>query len=207
MPRLDTGKTRYQEIRGHFHQHACSAKVAGPAHSGDNSGAELLLDLIEEGQASAQLSQNPTINSRLLALKLPNAEKRVKQLTAQLPSLDAEIQRLIVTRKREFSYKTTSIQTGAKVFEKHCATCHQIDGKGPLIGPQLDGIGNQGLERLVEDLLDPNRNVDVAFRTTTIVTTSGKVYTGLFRREEGTTLILVDNKGKKFSILKSDVDE
>ena len=35
---------------------------------------------------------------------------------------------------------------------------------------------------------------------TTIVTTSGKVYTGLFRREEGATLIFVDNKGKEFTI-------
>ncbi|MCH7988059.1 MAG: HEAT repeat domain-containing protein, partial [Planctomycetes bacterium] len=175
--------------------------------SGDNSGAELLLDLIEEGHASTRLLQNPTIKARLLALKIPKAEERIKQLTSQLPSLNAEIQKLIETRKREFSNRTTSIQTGVKVFEKNCAACHQIDGKGPLIGPQLDGIGNRGLERLVEDLLDPNRNVDVAFRMTTIVATSGKVYTGLFRREEGAVLILVDNKGKEFSVSKSDVDE
>jgi hypothetical protein len=31
MSRRDARKTRYHEIRGRFHSHACSAKVAGPA--------------------------------------------------------------------------------------------------------------------------------------------------------------------------------
>ena len=34
------------------------------------------------------------------------------------------------------------------------------------IAPHLDGIGNRGLERLLEDVLDPNRNVDQLFRAT-----------------------------------------
>ena len=33
-----------------------------------------------------------------------------------------------------------------------------------MVGPQLDGVGTRGLERLIEDVLDPNRNVDPAFR-------------------------------------------
>ena len=56
-------------------------------------------------------------------------------------------------------------------------------------------------------MLDPNRNVDVNFRTTTVVTKAGKIFSGLTRREEGATLVLVDNKGQEFTVPLADIDE
>jgi putative heme-binding domain-containing protein len=96
---------------------------------------------------------------------------------------------------------------GQELFKKNCAVCHQISGQGAVIGPQLDGIGLRGTERLLEDVLDPNRNVDVAFRTTTIALNSGKVFAVLVRREEGETLIAVDQMGKEIQIPKSEIDQ
>ena len=78
---------------------------------------------------------------------------------------------------------------------------------GGLIAPQLDGIGNRGLERIVEDVVDPNRNVDVAFRYSTIATVSEDTLTGLYRREEGELLVFADAAGNEFSVSKSDVAE
>jgi putative heme-binding domain-containing protein len=93
------------------------------------------------------------------------------------------------------------------VFTKHCAACHKIADQGALVGPQLDGIGNRGLDRLLEDVLDPNRNVDVAFRTTTIRTADGRVLSGLVRRDEGQQLVLADAQGKEFTVPKSEIEE
>ena len=76
-----------------------------------------------------------------------------------------------------------------------------------MIGPQLDGIGNRGLDRLLEDVLDPNRNVDVAFRTTTLRLSDGRVISGLVRREEDQQLVLADAQGKEFSIAKNEIEE
>ena len=104
-------------------------------------------------------------------------------LTAKLPPANAVLDALIVDRRRGFARAATSAERGLTVFTKHCATCHQLEGKGSLVGPQLDGIGNRGLDRLLEDLLDPNRNVDVAFRTTTLRLIDGRVLSGLVRRE------------------------
>ena len=93
------------------------------------------------------------------------------------------------------------------MFEKHCGNCHQVGGKGAKVGPQLDGIGLRGLDRLLEDTLDPNRNVDEAFRTTKLVLLSGKAVEGLFLREEGAVFVLADEKGKDVRVPKKDVDE
>ena len=97
--------------------------------------------------------------------------------------------------------------SGAKVFEKHCAVCHQIAGKGARVGPQLDGIGTRGLDRLMEDILDPNRNVDQTLRVTNLALKNGQIVSGLLLREEGEVLILADSQGKEVRVPKSSVDE
>jgi putative heme-binding domain-containing protein len=85
--------------------------------------------------------------------------------------------------------------------------CHQLDKVGALVGPQLDGVGNRGADRLIEDILDPNRNVDNAFRTTLVILNDGDVQSGLFRREEGETVVLADSTGKEISIPKKEIKE
>ena len=77
------------------------------------------------------------------------------------------------------------VRPGSAGIREELHNCHQIGGKGSKIGPQLDGIGIRGLDRLLEDVLDPNRNVDQAFRLTTLVLKNGQVIAGLLLKEEG----------------------
>jgi putative heme-binding domain-containing protein len=89
---------------------------------------------------------------------------------------------------------------GAKIFAQSCAVCHQIAGQGKIVGPQLDGIGSRGLDRIIEDVLDPNRNVDPSFRYTTFVMANNDVITALPKRQEGDALVVTDTTGKEITI-------
>jgi putative heme-binding domain-containing protein len=60
---------------------------------------------------------------------------------------------------------------------------------------------------LLEDILDPNRNVDQAFRATTIVHSNGQIANGLVLREEGEVVILADAQGKEVRIPKAAIEE
>jgi len=62
------------------------------------------------------------------------------------------------------------------------------------------------LERLLEDTLDPHRNVDHSFRTTSLHMKAGQVLQGLVLREEGSVVILADNQGKEQRIEKSRIE-
>ena len=68
------------------------------------------------------------------------------------------------------------------------------------------GLGKRGVDRVLEDVLDPNRNVDAAFRTTILRLKGGDSTAGLFRREEGELLVLADSAGKEVSVRKADVE-
>ena len=183
-------------------QHALAERLLATS-----AGAEALLAAIEQGHASPRILTRPAIQLRLLTHGREDWNARIKKLTANLPPEDAATKSLIDERVRSFDSETADVKRGAALFQKHCANCHRIGAAGSLIGPQLDGIGVRGPARLAEDILDPNRNVDGAFRTSTLVMKDGRVLLGLVRREDGASLVLADNTGKEFQVPKADIAE
>jgi putative heme-binding domain-containing protein len=124
-----------------------------------------------------------------------------------LPSADERLHRLVQARRDGFAKQKADAVLGKAVFTKTCAACHKVAGQGNKIGPELDGVGTRGLDRILEDVLDPNRNVDQAFRATQIVTTDGRVIVGLALRREGAVQVIADATGKEVRVPVSDVDE
>jgi putative heme-binding domain-containing protein len=183
-------------------QNAIAAGLAG-----SKTGAEQLLEAVAAGKASARLLQERSVEVKLRAASLSRLEERLAQMTAGLPPADERINQLLKKRRDGFRKAKTDLALGKQVFDKSCATCHQLNGQGAKIGPQLDGIGIRGLDRLLEDTLDPNRKVDQAFRLTTLLLKKGQVVSGLVLREEGAVLVLADNQGKEIRIDKDSVEE
>jgi putative heme-binding domain-containing protein len=174
---------------------------------GGRPGTEKLLDAVEAGKVTPRLLREPSIEPRLSRSTIPGVVERVAKLTKGLPPADLRVQELLNKRRESFVKAKTDVGLGAKVFEKSCAVCHQLGGKGVKIGPQLDGIGIRGLDRILEDVLDPNRNVDQAFRLTTLELTSGQVVSGLLLKEEGAVLVLADAQGKEVRVPTKNVAE
>jgi putative heme-binding domain-containing protein len=177
------------------------------ALAGSREGAEKLLEAVAAGKASARLLQEPAVAVRLEQTHVPGLKERIARLTTGLPRADQRIGELIERRRAAFLAAKANVATGKQVFTKHCAACHQIGGEGARIGPQLDGIGIRGLDRLLEDVLDPNRNVDQAFRLTTLELKKGQVVSGLLLKEEGAILVLADAQGKEVRISRDAVAE
>jgi putative heme-binding domain-containing protein len=171
------------------------------------AGAEKLLEAVKAGKASARLLQDPSVRPRLEATKLPHLKERLDALTADLPPVGKEVQELLQRRRASFQNAKKDAALGTQVFTKHCANCHQVGGQGARIGPQLDGVGVRGLDRLLEDVLDPNRNVDQAFRQTTLTLKSGRIVTGLLLKQEGAVYVLADAQGKEVRVQKDSVQE
>ncbi|WP_165221580.1 PVC-type heme-binding CxxCH protein [Aquisphaera insulae] len=170
-------------------------------------GANSLLQTIEAGKASARILQERRVVIGLESAEIPNLKDRMGVLLKGLPPADQKMRELLEGRRKSFLTSSHDTAKGAKVFEKTCGICHQIEGKGARVGPQLDGIGSRGLERLLEDVLDPNRNVDQSFRVTNLALANGQVLSGLLLREEGELLILADAQGKEVRVPKSSVEE
>lgn len=171
------------------------------------AGVEKLLQTVEAGKASPRLLREPAVEVRLRQADLPDLPQRLEKLTRGVPPADQRVGQMIAARLKAFQSAHPDPAQGFKVFEKHCALCHQVQGKGARIGPQLDGIGLRGFDRLAEDVLDPNRNVDQAFRLTTLHLKSGQSVAGLLLREEGAVYVLADAQGKEVRVPRTTVEE
>lgn len=165
------------------------AIAAGLAKSDD--GADALLELAANGRVKATLLRHRHLE--LAFGKRPAAQReRVAALTRGLPGEDARLDALIAQRLAATAGFKAESARGAEPFAKHCAACHRFRETGGTLGPSLDGISARSAARIVEDILDPNRNVDPAFRLTSLTLRSGDVRTGLNLREDGSRLRLAD---------------
>jgi len=163
-----------------------------------------LLQFTKEGSLSPRILLDRRINEQLLSNLSIAEQKEYLQLTGGMESLVEERQKLIDARLARFGSKP-DLDKGKAIFVNTCNVCHQIDGQGGIIGPQLDGIGNWGKRALAEKILDPNRNISQAFKTYTLTTKDGKVQSGLFRRDEGQLEVYANASGQEFSVAKKDI--
>jgi putative heme-binding domain-containing protein len=160
-------------------------------------GAEQLCEVVERGKASPRLLADRTVRAKL---ETHGLKDRVERLTAGLPPADRQTEELIASRRVAVAQAPANHAAGKELFARHCGVCHQVAGQGAKIGPQLDGIGARGLDRLLEDVLDPSRNVDPAFRQTTVQLTDGRIVSGLVLREDARTLTIADAQGKEIAV-------
>ncbi|MFA8020864.1 DUF7133 domain-containing protein [Bremerella cremea] len=179
----------------------------GLALSRNETGIRSLVETVAAGKASPYLLQDPKWKQQADAvLKSDDLRQQIAKLTSNLPPREAQEQQRFAKFLAGYPSSNGDLAAGRATFEKRCATCHQLGGKGALIGPQLDGVGNRPVERIVEDVLIPNRNVDAAFRTVLIQTVDGQVISGLPRREEGEILVLANAEGIEVRIAKEEID-
>lgn len=90
-----------------------------------------------------------------------------------------------------------------------CATCHRIDGRGAMIGPELSTIGAAlNRERLIESILEPSKEIAPMFVNWSITTRDGKVRTGVIVEEgPNSTVTVADAQGKLEVLQRHDIEE
>lgn len=168
-------------------------------------GASRLIGDVSAGKASVQLLGERRVAERLSNHRSIELEKKVSALTEGMPSIEEQVAQLISQRRESFHSASADPDKGMAVFEKNCAACHRIGDLGQRIGPELDGIGNRGLDRILEDTLDPSRNVDQAYLASLIELDSGEFLTGLRKGEEGEVVLLADAQGEIIRISKEEI--
>ncbi len=96
---------------------------------------------------------------------------------------------------------------GKLVFAAQCAKCHMHSGQGNKIGPDLTGMAVHPKAELLLSILDPSRSVEGNFRVYSLVTTEGKVFSGLLVAETKSAVEILDADNKTHTVLREDIDE
>jgi len=106
------------------------------------------------------------------------------------------------------------VAAGEKTFwgKGGCSRCHEVNGQGGIVAPDLSAVGTTSAERLHLIIADPNGALPAAMRwfgprDVQIKTRDGKEVRGAKLAEDNHTLILTDENGKLHRFDKQDVVE
>jgi putative heme-binding domain-containing protein len=163
-----------------------------------------LLDACEAGWLNPAVLAEANVSEVLRARVNDDESKRLQKLIAGITPRSVEDDRKHQELVQAIATIRADATQGAELFKRNCAACHQLRGTGAVVGPQLDGVLSRTDERLIEDILMPDRNVDAAFRTTSFLMDDGRVIVGMVQAEADTEIKLADQTGK---ILQINTDE
>ncbi|HEY2249440.1 MAG TPA: HEAT repeat domain-containing protein, partial [Planctomycetaceae bacterium] len=96
---------------------------------------------------------------------------------------------------------------GKTVFEKTCANCHQLGGKGYAIGPNLASSPSRDGAVLLTHILDPSQYVLPNYVQYVVVDKQGRSFTGLLAAQTATSVTLKKEKDESVTILRRDIEE
>ena len=97
--------------------------------------------------------------------------------------------------------------SGKAIFKRECSSCHRLEGVGEAVGADLNAIHDWGSEKILLNILDPNREVQPQFLTYVLTTKSGRVITGMITAEtaNGVTIRRADQGSE--TTARPDIDE
>jgi len=162
-----------------------------------------LLEAMEAGQIAVG-DLEPT-RLRLLAMHRDAAiQQRVQQLLAKNQlSNRADV----IAAYRDVLETAGDVTRGKAVFQKVCAACHQLEGVGHPLAPNLAAMRNRGPEAILTNILAPNQEVNPQYLNYVLLTTDGRMLTGMITAETATSVTLQRQDNAADSVLRIDIDE
>ncbi|MGF1583366.1 MAG: PQQ-dependent sugar dehydrogenase [Gemmataceae bacterium] len=149
--------------------------------------------------------------SEIVQIATTKSSPTVRDLFERFLPEGQRIERLgvIVNPTKILSLKGDA-DTGRRLFFSKsltCVNCHQINGQGKVLGPDLSKIASKhSREELLESMLYPSKRIDDQFATFAVKTKRGRLYTGLLLKQTKEQVVLKDNQHKILQFTTKDID-
>lgn len=102
------------------------------------------------------------------------------------------------------------VQAGTEVFwgKAGCGSCHMVNGRGGLLGPDLSNIGGErSLQAIREVLTTPRAAVPRGYRPVRLTTAQGQTIRGILRNEDSVSVQLLGEDQKLHLLLRGDLKD
>jgi putative heme-binding domain-containing protein len=163
----------------------------------------LLLTSIADGDVAAA---DIDLSRRQRLLTHKDAAIRTQAEKLFVGSINADRQQVLEAHRDALALPGDR-DRGRAVFVKSCSVCHRLENTGHALGPDLAALVNKSPQFLLQEMLDPNRNVDSRYIAYTAATAAGRTFSGLLASETATSITLAAQESKQEVILRSDLED
>lgn len=163
-----------------------------------------LLQAVESGAISAA-DIDPVRLSALAKHEDTEVRTAAERLASKAPA-KADRATVLQAYRTSLSLKG-DVERGRAVFRRVCATCHQAEGVGTVVGPDLATVSAREEDNLLLHILDPNKEVLPQYMTYIIATTDGRSLSGLVAAESPTSITLKRAEGVTDVVPRDQIEE
>ncbi|HVU87882.1 MAG TPA: PVC-type heme-binding CxxCH protein [Pirellulales bacterium] len=168
-------------------------------------GSLVLLKLIEDGKLPDDVRQ------AIIARTTRHVDAGIRVLYERfIPEGDRPKRLGAAVKPDEILALTGDGNRGRTIFFKssaaRCQSCHQVNGFGTKVGPDLSQIGKKYERRtLLETILEPSKAIAPEFVVQLVETASGEVHAGLIEQQNDKEVVIKNAQGKSIHVPKEDV--
>jgi putative heme-binding domain-containing protein len=165
--------------------------------------AELLLAAVE----NEEVARGDFDPARVALLKShPSVKVRQRAAAVFTDSTVARRADIVGNYQRALEL-TGDRERGRSVFQKTCATCHELEGNGTAIGADLRSVRDRGEAAVLLNILDPNREIQPNFLSYVIITVEGRALTGIITEETPNNLTIRQADGTSVAVARTEIEE
>lgn len=161
-----------------------------------------LLDAIDKGMFHA--SHLDALQRQRLRLH-SNSSIRLRA-RSMIGQTNRDRQAVVEAYQVSLSMKGDRIK-GKSIFVDKCSKCHRLENEGYEIGPNLAAVKNRGMDTVLLQLLDPNREINPEFVNFIVTKKNGETFSGIIKSESPSAIELALGAGERELILRSDIQE
>lgn len=162
--------------------------------------SHLLLDAVAKGIVSTE-----NIGWRRMVRLMNNDDVSVRAHARKVLASSGLTREAVLASYQPSLSKQGNSANGSKVFERVCATCHQLNGKGISFGPELNSLRNRPTANILESILIPNRTIADKFEYWHVELKNGTSLDGILTAKTPTSYTLRLLGGQEQLVAKSEV--
>ncbi len=163
---------------------------------------EALVEALEGGDIRfSELDR--TRSARLQRHRNVEIRKRVAKVAQEVVSPDRQ---KLVEQYAEVLAKGGDAERGKEVFRQQCATCHQVAGIGVQVAPDISDSRVKSAQQYLTDILLPNQAIDNNYVSYTVLTTDGRVLSGILTTETVSSVTLKQPEAKTVVLPRSEIE-
>lgn len=99
------------------------------------------------------------------------------------------------------------IVRGKQVFTKSCSACHRLESVGFELAPNIAAYKFRGAEAILQNVIEPNREVNPQYVNYTVLTNDERIVTGMISNESEASVTLVKGENVSEMVARADIAE
>lgn len=162
-----------------------------------------VLDAVSAGLVPAKLIAANRRSAYMKSSSQAIQQRAVKLFANDVPSSRDEV----LSKYRSVLVLDGDVARGEKIFRKNCLNCHRYKNTGFDVGPNLATVQNRTAGQLLVNILDPSREVSPNFLEYTVLSTDGRIVSGMIAAENANSITLRQPEGIETTIERGDIEE